>query len=158
MRTAGLLTVSQHALHRGGCLPRRGVCVCPGGGSVQGGCLPRGVSAQWGGVFAKGDVCLEGVSAQGRVSASGPGVYPSMQWGRHPPLWTDRHLWKHNLRKLRLRAVTSVSTRKEKRFMWSPLGDNACHAWNPLHEQKTRWFFSLQCILPNCDRSDRNEQ
>ena len=23
----------------------------------------------------------------------------------HPPLWTDRHLWKHNLRKLRLRAV-----------------------------------------------------
>ena len=33
------------------------------------------------------------------------GVYPSMQWGRHPPPWTERHLWKHNLRKLRLRAV-----------------------------------------------------
>ena len=27
-----------------------------------------------------------------------------MDWDP-PPLWTDRHLWKHNLRKLRLRAV-----------------------------------------------------
>ena len=27
------------------------------------------------------------------------------------PLWTDRHLWKHNLRKLRLRAVTTWETK-----------------------------------------------
>ena len=33
------------------------------------------------------------------------GVYPSMQRSRHPHLWTGRHLWKHNLCKLRLRAV-----------------------------------------------------
>ena len=26
-----------------------------------------------------------------------------------PPPWTDRHLWKHNLRKLRLRAVNILS-------------------------------------------------
>ena len=46
MRTARLLTVSQHALHRRGCLP--------------GGCLPRGVCPE------------EGVSTQGGVSAQPP--------------------------------------------------------------------------------------
>ena len=70
MHTARLLTVSQHALHRGGgCIP-----ACTGQGmSARGGCLPREVSAQAG-------VCLGGVSAhsaQGMsawvVSASGPG-------------------------------------------------------------------------------------
>ena len=39
----------------------------------------------------QGGVCL---------CSSGGAVYPSMQWDRHP-LWTDRHLWKHNLYKLR---------------------------------------------------------
>ena len=29
---------------------------------------------------------------------------------RPHPLWTDRHLWKHNLRKLRLRAVNMASS------------------------------------------------
>ena len=67
---------TQHALGRGVCLP---------GGVCPGGCLPRGLSAQ--GVSAKGGVCPR-------------------RGGRHPPtLWTDRHLWKHHLRKLRLRAV-----------------------------------------------------
>ena len=37
------------------------------------------------------------------------GVYPSMQWGRRPSLWTDRHLWKHNLCKLFCRAVISFT-------------------------------------------------
>ena len=60
MRTARLLTVSQHALGRG--------------------CLPGGRG-----------VCL------------GAGVCPVAD----TPPWTDRHLWKHNLRKLRLRAVMS---------------------------------------------------
>ena len=71
MRTACLLTISQHALH-------------------------RGVSA-WGGGVYLGGVC-QGVSAQGGVSQHAMGQTPL-------PLWTDRHLWKHNLRKLRLRAV-----------------------------------------------------
>ena len=68
-----------------------------------GGCLPRG--CVW------GDVCLGGlpkeVSARGGVCRGGD-VYSSMQWGRFP-LWTDRHLWKHNLRKLRLRVVKNGS-------------------------------------------------
>ena len=93
----------------GGCLPR---------GCLSGGCLPRGVSAQGGrgcmpkgrgclprGCLPKGTggVCAGGLSAQG-VSASGTRGVCS----RHPPPWTDRHLWKHNLRKLRLRAVINV--------------------------------------------------
>ena len=77
MRTARLLTVSQHALHRRGCLPSR--------------YLSRGVSTQ-------GGWCLPG----------GGGI-PACN-GAEPPLWTDRHLWKHNLRKLRLRAVTKSKT------------------------------------------------
>ena len=75
MRTARLLTVSQHALHRRGCLPR--------------GYLSRGVSTQ-------GGWCLPG----------GGGI-PACN-GAKTPLWTDRHLWKHNIRKLRLQAVTNL--------------------------------------------------
>ena len=58
MRTARLLSTSRNIL--GGCLPREVVGV-PGGGSLfrDGGCFWHGVSAG--------------------------GVYPSMQWGRHPP-------------------------------------------------------------------------
>ena len=54
-----------------------------------------------------GCVCRGGGVCRGGVSASGPkGVcHTPGTWGRHPPPWTDRHLWKHNLRKLRLRAV-----------------------------------------------------
>ena len=80
MRTAGLLTVSQHALGKGGCLPggcRPGGCVCPGEVCLPGGCLPMGISQH--------------------------------AMGQTPPPWTDRHLWKHHLRKLRLREVKSIS-------------------------------------------------
>ena len=82
MRTARLLTV------------------CPG--SVY-----QGVSAQGGvsayGVSVRGAVCLGvGVSAQGVV------CHPQTRGRQSPPPWTDRHLWKHNLRKLRLRAVISI--------------------------------------------------
>ena len=76
MRTTRLLTIFQHALRKGG------------GSAQAGGCQPREVSA-------KG--CLPLVP--------GMGVYPSMQWLRHPPPWTDRHCEKHNLLKLRLGAV-----------------------------------------------------
>ena len=55
MRTARLLTVSQHALDRWG--------VCQGGVPGPGGCVSVGVYLPRGG-----------------------GVYPSMQWGRHPPV------------------------------------------------------------------------
>ena len=80
MRTTRLLTVSQHALHRGspqgegvsarGCLPKGDVCICPGGVSAQGVCLPRGVS-----------VCL------------------SMGGVNLPPVGRilETHLWKHYL-------------------------------------------------------------
>ena len=67
--------------------------VCWGGVCFQGGVCFRGVSASmgefasgcllpWGsllpGGLLLGVVCFWGVSASG-------GVYPSMQWGRHPP-------------------------------------------------------------------------
>ena len=95
--------VSQHALGRG---------VSAWGVSAQGvfawGYLPRGW-LPWGGV------CLwsgGGVSAGEGLPG---GCLPLVHWGgvsqhamgQAPPLWTDRHLWKHNLRKLRfrLRAV-----------------------------------------------------
>ena len=92
--------VSQHALGRG-CIPaytgQRGVC--PGGSR---GCLPTCLVGVYLGVSGQGGVCLGGVC---------PGCVSSQE-GRHPlgpksytPLWTDRHLWKHNVRKLRLWAV-----------------------------------------------------
>ena len=69
MRTACLLTVSQHALHRGGVSAQGDVCqgVSTWGVSAQRGCLPRG----------------EGVSAGGIPACNGLD---------RPPLWTDRHL------------------------------------------------------------------
>ena len=95
----------------GGCLPGEclpgGVCpggVCPGGSaqvvSAQGGvCL--GVCPGGGGFCPEG-VCQGGVSA--RVGVCPGGVCPG-GLSATPPLWTDRHLWKQNLRKFRLRAV-----------------------------------------------------
>ena len=82
----GGVCVSQHVLGRGivyiPACTRQGVSV-QGCVSARGGFYPGGVSAQgsvcpgWGAVVW----CLPR-----RVSASGPGgVYPSMQWGRHPP-------------------------------------------------------------------------
>ena len=48
---------------------------------------------------------------------------PPGQRPRSPPLWTDRHLWKHNLRKLRLRAVITKFLLSHKRlifiFVWN---------------------------------------
>ena len=89
MRTARLLTASQHALHRG-CIPA---------------CTAQGVypSMHWAGGFCPWGCTCPGVSAQGGVPAWGCsclGDVYSMQLGRH--------LWKHNLRKLRLRAVKII--------------------------------------------------
>ena len=78
---------------------------CAGGVSAWWGCLPGGFVCL-GGLSAHGGVC-PGVSAQRGVFLGG--VYPSMQWGDTLPLWTDKHLWKHNLRKIHLRTVKSTT-------------------------------------------------
>ena len=83
MRTARLLTVSQHALRRGGVSYHalgRGVYPSmhwTGGVSAQRGCLPgaflpRGLSV-WGGCLAGGFVCPGGVADTSQTR------------GRHPP-------------------------------------------------------------------------
>ena len=95
-----------------GCLPRRGVC--PGGVSAQEGCLPRGVClgvSAWGcllGGCLLGGCLLGGVCSRGVCSE---GCLPRGVW-QTPPLWTDRHLWKHNLHKLHLQVVNIVLSLK----------------------------------------------
>ena len=72
-----------------------GACVA-GGHEWQGACVVgkgmRGRGCAWqGGCMVC--VCVAGGCMEGGHT-----------WHKHP-LWTDRHLWKHNLLKLRLRAV-----------------------------------------------------
>ena len=61
------------------------------GVSALGGCLLLGGVCSWG-VSAPGGGLLWGVVCSGGV------WYPSMHWGRQPPMWTDTCLYKHNLR------------------------------------------------------------
>ena len=109
MSTTHLLTVSQHALHRGGRYPSmhwvggRGVYLSM---HWAGGCLPKGVYLSGGACTCPGERCTCPVgwcNCPGDVPAHG-GV--SQHAMGQTPLWTDRHLWKHNLHKLHLRAVT----------------------------------------------------
>ena len=106
MRTTHFLTVSC-SIHRGmgGCIP---ACtgqggVCPGGVYLGIVCLPGGA------LFARG-VC------PGECLPLVPGCVADTPRDQRqtplplPPLWTDRHLWKHNLRKLRLRPVKTDSS------------------------------------------------
>ena len=90
IRTARLLPVSP-SMHCAGRVSDHCGGVCSGGVSTRGclsrGCLPHGGFCLW---SREGD------------------VYPSMQWGRHP-LWTERHLRKHKLRKLCLRAIKTCA-------------------------------------------------
>ena len=76
----------------GGCLPRR--VVCPGG------FLPR-VGVYPGVVYP--ERCLPG-----GLSISGLGGVSQHALGQTPPRWTDKHLWKPNLRKLHLRAIIKL--------------------------------------------------
>ena len=83
MRTARLLTVSP-SIHGEGCAP-----------ASAGGCLPL----------------VPHPPDRHPPLQTPPGKHPldkhplpSACWDALPPLWTDRHLWKHNLRKLRLWA------------------------------------------------------
>ena len=74
----------------GVCLWSWRVCFWSGrGGTVGGSCLwSEGGSAYGSGGSALGPG--GGVSAYGPMgSAFGPGGYPSMQWGRPPPVWTE---------------------------------------------------------------------
>ena len=84
MRTVRLLTVSQHALGRG---------VYPSMHWAGGVCIPA-CNGQ--------SMCL---SQHALPRGGGVTNTPSLGPEADTPLWTDRHLWKHNLRKLRLRAV-----------------------------------------------------
>ena len=77
-------------------------------------CLYLPACTVLGGVCSGEGVCSRGVPGPGGclllgwgVPASGPrGVYPSMQWGRHPPLWTEsQKRVKHNLVPTSLRVV-----------------------------------------------------
>ena len=68
------------------------------GGYLPGGYLPSGWTCRGGGVSARGYL------PRGRVPAR------RVYLPRYSPLWTDRHLWKHNLRKLRLWAVIRTTT------------------------------------------------
>ena len=89
MRTARLLTVSQHALGRR-------CCTCPGGVSARGGvparrCTCRGVYLP-GGVPAGGHTC-QGVYLPRGVSAQEGGVcIPACNGADTPLLWIDRQL------------------------------------------------------------------
>ena len=91
MRTGRSLAVYWGSVcFQGGYLLLGGYLPPGGGGLPLGGCLPLGKC------LLLGDVCFQGVSAPGggvclsEMSASRRHVYPSMQWGRHPPpLWTE---------------------------------------------------------------------
>ena len=67
------------------------------------------------GVSARG-VSAQGVSAQGGCLPRGsrgclPGRCIPACNGADTPLWTDRYLWKHNLRKLHLRAIKTMPSK-----------------------------------------------
>ena len=107
MRTARLLTVSQHALCVWGGIPactgRGCVCIpaCTGQGRV---CIPACTGQ---GCLPRGRGCLpRGVSAPLHAGIHTPSL------GRHPPPRGQTYTCeKHNLRKLRLRAVIRESVK-----------------------------------------------
>ena len=74
------------------------------------------------------------------VSASGPrGCIPACNGADTSP-WTDRHLWKHNLRKLRLRAVINVLL---SHYNVKPLAFSGYRFWKYLHIFHG-WFHKAQ--------------
>ena len=87
-----------------GDVPAQG-CTCLGGVPARGVYVLGGVPAR--GVYTWGCTCLGGVPAQGGVYVLG--VYPNMQWGRHPPPpnppWTESQTPVKTFPQLRLRAV-----------------------------------------------------
>ena len=94
-----------------GCLIPRGGCLLPSGGV----CF-LGLSASQGGVCFLGDQLpgVDGVSASRRGCLLLGAVYPSMHWGRHPPVdrMTDR-CKNITFPQLRLRTVKMLFTSHE---------------------------------------------
>ena len=92
---------------RGGRLLPGGVCLWSGGSGV---CSQRGwvSSSGPGGVCSWSGGYLLGGSAPGGGCLLQEVCIPACN-GTDTPLWIDRHLWKHCLRKLRLRAVTKIT-------------------------------------------------
>ena len=94
------------------------------GSASEGGELLGGVPAQ--GVYllrGRGHTCLRGYLPRGVPAGGVP--------AQVLPLWTDRHLWKHNLRKHRLWAVImeQVSTCLEERVQgadWGLVHETQC--------------------------------
>ena len=141
MRTARLLTISQHALHRGvylhgGGVPAWGVYL-PGGTPAGGVYLPGAGGVPAGGVPARGCNC-QGMHLPGGVSQHTMG---------QTPLWTDRHLWKHNLRQLRLQAVKMWFMTLSSNYD-AIVNDVTDKRPFPLHEQSwyTTAFFQQQKV------------
>ena len=120
MRTACVLPVSPSMHCPPGGVPARGGFTCQGV-SCQGGVPPgRGRTCPWGGctcegVYLWGGVPVRGCTCEGVYLPWGctcPGSVPAQ--GRYLPRYspmnrmTDRQVLKHNLRKLRLRAVKII--------------------------------------------------
>ena len=74
-------------------------------------------------------MCIPACTGQGGVSAWGVWGVCLGCMADIPPLWTDRHLWKHNLRKLRLRAVKRSAGVTLEMNLRNPLpgGEEACN-------------------------------
>ena len=114
---------------QGGVFHPGGFSICGGWGPPSWGVLHLGGSpsrevCSWGGVCSWGSVpcdlshhafdvtCMLPPHQLRHTNCAPAYILPghvtcNASWDTHPPLWTDKHLSKHNLRKLRLRAVKS---------------------------------------------------
>ena len=96
---------------RGACVATRGCAWLMGGmGGCRGACMAAGGMHGCGGWHAwllGGHAWLPCAWLPGGACVAAGGACVVGHVTRTPPLWTDRHLSKHTLRKLRLRAVIS---------------------------------------------------
>ena len=99
-----LIVSARGGMHAwGGMCVRGGACLEGMHTQGEGACMPKGAG---GGKHTLRGMCAWGACVPGGVCMPGGNM---CDWGTcmpsTPPLWTDRHLWKHNLCKFRLRAV-----------------------------------------------------
>ena len=116
--------------------------------TALGGCLPEG-SVFLGGLpgFFLGGVFWGGLLLGGGLPLV-PGVYPSIQWGRHPPVdrILDTRFWKYYLAPTSLRAIkigknVNLSISNALCFTHSSLAAQNYHA--PLYNT---WTYSIHYI------------
>ena len=86
------------------CCPYLPACTAPGGGSARGGVHASGPGGAC--LWSRGGACLWSRGGCLPLVPEGVGVSQHAMRQTPPPLWTERHLQKHNLRKLRLRVVS----------------------------------------------------